>query len=355
MKRHWKFAFLILVPLALYAFIAERNSWRPKTITVAPGVWLGDLNFSPDGRYFVVSTPNNSPATTFICEVASRRVVCKLPSTANPTFLSKQCLAVGYYARDEFELPKHPPLPLGLRMVSWPVDFHPIGFLPDGKTIVGNVYREAEDQWDQEQVWDWALDAKRPPRKLLKFETKRGNSICDCYPRSELLRDGRTLLAPMRVAQSRTNFHSEVHLWDIKTKKELPLELDRETRQMGLETQRDSTTDGRLVALDWEGKGVKIWNYQTGGFLRRLSLDKFSQELKGTNPHLVISPDGATLAISASAANAICLWELKTGRFLRHISGVKTAELADNAMKFSPDSRMIFTCHDGIVQIARIK
>lgn len=56
-QRFWKRALLVAVPLALFALVAWRHSWRPRIIIEERRVGNpAYVRFSPDGRYLAVST-----------------------------------------------------------------------------------------------------------------------------------------------------------------------------------------------------------------------------------------------------------------------------------------------------------
>jgi len=91
-KRLWKFGLLLFVPLALYFYIAERNSWRPKTIVTMNGLEARFVKFSPDGRYLAVETRNSEGGVTpwgdlYIYDVSARTIVCKFSETNFLAFL----------------------------------------------------------------------------------------------------------------------------------------------------------------------------------------------------------------------------------------------------------------------------
>ena len=83
-RRLWKFALVLLVPLALYAYIAERNSWRPKTLLSTTGA-ISLLKFSQDGSYLAVEQDSE----VFLIEVSSRQIIKKIQTEIKTISLSE--------------------------------------------------------------------------------------------------------------------------------------------------------------------------------------------------------------------------------------------------------------------------
>ena len=50
----WPWAALSLLPLGLFAYIAERSSWRPKSLSVASGAPAFQVRFAPDGHTLAI-------------------------------------------------------------------------------------------------------------------------------------------------------------------------------------------------------------------------------------------------------------------------------------------------------------
>jgi WD40 repeat protein len=79
-RRTGKFAFLLLVPLALYFYIAERNSWRPKTIAYITRIGNIDVHFSPDGRFLAIQASRTSSLSMY--DVKAYRIMRTFASTS---------------------------------------------------------------------------------------------------------------------------------------------------------------------------------------------------------------------------------------------------------------------------------
>jgi hypothetical protein len=88
-RHYWNFAFLLAVPLALFTYAAECNSWQPKTIELR-GARVAGLKFSPNGRYLLVRDEIREVAPDIIvCDVVKRQKVKTIPEAGNPYFLEQ--------------------------------------------------------------------------------------------------------------------------------------------------------------------------------------------------------------------------------------------------------------------------
>jgi WD40 repeat protein len=92
--------------------------------------------------------------------------------------------------------------------------------------------------------------------------------------------------------------------------------------------------DGSLLASAGIDRTVKLWQVSTGRMLRTLT--------EGTVPHfpsgapcIAFSPDGRTLASGGGNEESILLWDVGTGKVIRHIEAVATT------IAFSPNGRTL--------------
>ncbi len=83
-RRFWKFALLVAVPLALYGYIAERNSWRPRVLAYRPDTlsFANGAVFSPDGSEIaLVSSSSRTTSKINILRSSDLAVVATLPKS----------------------------------------------------------------------------------------------------------------------------------------------------------------------------------------------------------------------------------------------------------------------------------
>jgi hypothetical protein len=66
-KRRWLWLFAALLPVAFYAVITERNSWRPKTLlSEAAGYQVKSLSWGRNGKLWVTTVKPDSPTLHFM-------------------------------------------------------------------------------------------------------------------------------------------------------------------------------------------------------------------------------------------------------------------------------------------------
>ncbi|WP_433466361.1 protein kinase domain-containing protein [Spirillospora sp. CA-128828] len=91
------------------------------------------------------------------------------------------------------------------------------------------------------------------------------------------------------------------------------------------------TGDGRTLAAGGLDATITLWDLSTGRVLR--TIDK-----TGWVSALAFSPDGRSLASSASSAGVLLIWDAATGRIKVN---VRTGQFGLNSVAYSPDGRMI--------------
>ena len=99
--------------------------------------------------------------------------------------------------------------------------------------------------------------------------------------------------------------------------------------------------DGNMIATGGGDKTARLWNAQTGAYLRTL------EGLSEAASSVAFSPDGKTLA--AAGGLGVWLWNAQTGDFLQTLFGHQ-GEVAD--VVFSPDGKRIASV--GMDDTARI-
>jgi WD40 repeat protein len=321
-RRFFKFAFLLIIPLALYAYVYRRNAIRLRVISMRPvvvglpGINPIQLSFSPDGRYLLVihqylSGGDEPTPDLIVYEVASRKRVGTLKRHCWPDFLDdgKRIVSGGQYTiqKSIFLFPslrfvKKVPVPPSTSggNAGWPKP--EILAMSDTKGSIS--------------LWNTHNGAMRKVSLPLR-PLRKGY----CYE-AEFLPDKKTVVFgefPEYGALTKT----DLQFWDLVTK----------SRRFVLKNSM-SLSQGHLASRNgiwaaWNaGDKVDIWNYYTGKKMRTI---------RGGFFQLALSPDGTSLA-AICPLSTITLWDTKNGRInrkLRH-DGSNFRSLI-----FSPDSRTI--------------
>jgi RNA polymerase sigma factor (sigma-70 family) len=126
-----------------------------------------------------------------------------------------------------------------------------------------------------------------------------------------------------------------IALWDMETGEELPL-LKYDNFNQARASALACSPDGKTVAVGSNDKSIGIWDVATAKKTRQI--DAHGDYVAA----VAFSPTGKTLA-SASMDGAK-LWELETGKLLRHLL---PGEGLFNALAFSPDGKTLATGGQG--------
>jgi WD40 repeat protein len=95
--------------------------------------------------------------------------------------------------------------------------------------------------------------------------------------------------------------------------------------------RREMSPDGKLLAVNNEGRGVLLFDVESGKEVRALDPPRRSDE----GAKFAFGPDGKTI-VTTDQPRGLLLWDVATGRPLRRLQGV-----SDGAMAFSPDGRSV--------------
>ncbi len=307
-RRFWKFALLLAVPLALFATIANYNSWRPRTIKTE-AVEPSELQFSSDGRTLILE---GSPV--YICDLAS--------STSSSLEMGFPCSLIenGKYLADSMQI-------LSVRdkkIVTWvPQSFVLVGVLADQSTLIlaklYDVHSRALFRWN------WRSDLAP---KL--------------YVRLQEVPDRR-----LRIMSDKATLTDEKHIWDLKGN--LRFKIPQETHvTYPMHNPSPMYNPSMFIALS-DGSKVQIWNCATGKVQGSVAVIS----PRGSRMIFKVSPDGTMLAAHAMFKGdfQISLWDIESGQRLRQI------DLPNFAWEFafSPDGRTLAVAFTDTVKLWRIK
>ncbi len=301
-KRFWKFALLLLVPLALYLgimAIVEHNSWKLRTISLIHSPEPGRAQFSPDGRTLFC---RDGGSDVYICDVKLR--TARLSQIGYYRYFIENGKYVVSAGSSGIVIRSMPDEKLVTKV---PKDFFPVGVLADGSTLIGRM-----DGKDRRNLFRWKWRSDHNPKFHVRLSQENDNFFY--------------ILADKATITDGTRF------WNLATGK-LRFKSPTEARVF-------DTSPRFITFLSPDRKTVQIWNYQTGKLHKKMSL---------TNPTLTtaLSPDGTMLATeNSSKILQVDVWDVKSGRLLRQLPIPSNTGMVWG-IAFSPDNGTLavsFTC-----------
>lgn len=353
-KRFWKPALLLAVPLVLFAIVAERNSWRPKTI-VSPDMLsttYGTLQFSPDGRYLNCASRSGIHDLLFYDTHSARVFNFSASTTSNYiNFLSNNRIACGGQV---YSFPGGELLAYSLKVVRV------VGELSDGKTLLAS---QGKDWMGTLTTWTVQGGQSSPttsptttvasPTALLPLPPKPTKNTERTF---YLMADKRTLA----IVDQKTGNNGEtifiaprdkrwgIKFWDIETKK---IRFTLPVICYGAVVSFESGICAFCTPL--QANLVEVWNYKTGRQIGRIAYPN-TAFINAYAP----SPDGSLLAVaSLSHPGIIKLWDVQTGKVIRTLeTNNGSMSSAIESLTFAPDGRTLASGgNDGTVKLWRIK
>lgn len=352
-RRHfWKFAFIFVLPLALYAFIVERNSWRPKMIVIAPNGGIYNFQFSPNQNYLLAYTEKGC----YLYNVRNRQNAF-LPFDTNwPVVFLKDDFIVATLEKireidrpnfRDMPLPKNIPIPDKIKLIQPPEKFIFLGILADNKTMIGQIVTNKNQMKclpKPNELWSWNINSKEKPR--LYLDISKGIKNQSAFAATcQLLPDKKTLLvdySKMNKFGSPETAFSGYYLWNLDTKKSsyLPIKVDEPREILG------SAANNNLFLYDFKGH-VQVWNYKT---LRRFRMIDLKRDLQ-SEIEICLSSNGKFIGLNDVRYTLIFVWDANSGELLRKIPANYGSPLV-----FTPDCCHIAVRRDnGNVQTWRIR
>lgn len=347
--RFWKRALLLAVPLVLFAFTAEHNSWRPRVIgPVKPNCQIEAIQFSPDGRYLSLAPfsddylVNLDLHPTFY-ETGSGRIF----ELEDINVLSFPYTTLAFIGKDRFMLERRIySFPDGKLLAHCPPNMAVLSGLSDGKTLLlvpekqkileGQIHRREREPelfaWDFRSGQMTSIIPTLPPRPT--------NNTMRSF---QLLPDGRTLVIsdqmPSDIEEKQLGDDSwGMRFWHMEKQKLVFHIPGRRTSIMYVAGD---------FCIVWDAGGETLWNYKTGQ-----RLHKYPDSYPGFSSALW--PDGSQIAYFSLGQKAdIDLVETRSGKITRTVDS--RDHIVQN-LEFSPDGRTLATLsNDGIVRLWRVK
>ena len=274
-NRWIRMAALALIPLLLFAVLAERKSWLPQRLEIGP--YIHTLVFSPDGHYLA----GGGNSVIRIWDVQSRRLMHTIET-------GKSCQA------------------------EW------IAFSPDNKTLSSRcgwdvasgkplqVNKRAGTASTREKRItspDGAYVAVTTNRTTKLFDARSGKSLWEMTANVKLIGfSGDSKAVMLQFGRAR------VTLWDVNTGK----------RWLANSGSAVLTPDHETLITAWTpgNNGIGIWDVRTRQLLRTLP-----QEHRGWVSWLLLSADGRTLVAADQPGSVgfttFQIWDVPSRRLTR--------------------------------------
>lgn len=346
---------MLLVPLALGAYLVERNSWKPKTFML-PKVNLGGTKFSPDGRTIILRDCPVSEIETgdvLLFDMGTRELIAKIEDAESPFYLEDGkffSVFFPYLGEGDSGQSRIISVPDTNSQFSLPRYFIPYDVLLDEKTLVGNMTNKADDVDD---IYSWNFHTTDNPKPY--FPTS--GLLSKEAVLHGFLADKSTILA--EFFPLRNKGRGTLQFWDVKSRKLRFSIHERDALPEGRSSMlagHSSNATGLFAFYNFDR--VEIWNYKTG-YMR----NSFPITIPNTGGHAsgnlyldkcALSPDGTLMVGGGIMGRSMVLWNTRTGKALREWNFPNNEYIT--GLDFSPDSRTLATSHgNGTVKLWRIK
>lgn len=341
-KRQWlQLVLALIVPLGLYLLVANRASWRPRTLLppsdIVPqahflksSASVSSVAFSPDGRLLAGTTD----VAILLWDAQSGQLLQTLQSAnmmrAPACFSTNHTLlTLNYLGSRDFEIRSCDVTTTKvLKTARCPQALHHYIFSPNSKLVAG-----------QQSSYFGSAETTR----ITVSDAESGQCMCSWkLPASDQYQDCALAFSPDNRLLAVGTLSDNVLLYQVTSGKvKQILKVPTEPADIAFSPQSD------IIAATSQGQ-VYLWRTGTGQLLRAFnSGDSF---ING----IAFAPDSKTLATVAHNSNIIKLWDVLTGSLVRTLSAQHQAYAWDAT--FSPDGKVLaIGCEDGIVQLWRIK
>ncbi len=181
---------------------------------------------------------------------------------------------------------------------------------------------------DGERIVTAAWGGYGRPREVKLWDARTGAAVLELdlpnlpEPWSDVWESQVFSLGGTRLAT--TGRDNTARLWDARTGK-----LQRELIHTSPVIRVWLSPDGSRVVTNGTDGTVKVWDAETG---------KPQWEFKGTDGHVVFSPDGSRLFIGFLANQTAKVWDARTGKPLLDLTGFVGG---NGGLAFSPDGKRI--------------
>lgn len=375
LKRRWPWLFVALVPMAIYVVIAERNSWRPKTLRMAvrPAAEVYSLSWSADCQTLAVSDDRenlqlwNTQKRTLrktIKWLHDRREALsdKILLSSDGLILASRCFYENSIAWRSWDARD------GRELIRFDRPFFAdyFAFVDKQTCLLGEISNDwnfhGEVQSKSLTVAKTTLSGKilrqvqvNVPRGTRFSVSSTGPPLvkCDMTGKRQIGAIG----IKKYVSISKDSYYTTfgVLLFSARSGKHLkllPVSSVSPASQIGNISFSD---DGHSLAVAVSSDGfdsvseevlarIDVWDVQTG------KLRAFVPSAPETP--LAFSFDGKILATSAPHSKGITLWDGQTGKLSRLIKSQRII----TALAFSPDGKTLAAGDDaGAIKLYRVQ
>ena len=192
------------------------------------------------------------------------------------------------------------------------VEVNSVAFSPDGQTLASGC--------DDNTIKLWSLNSGQQTRFLVGHT----NSVSAVA----FSPDGKTLAS--------ASFDKTVRLWNLETDQQIKFPLDHNA----LVRSVAFSPDGETLASGGDSSTLKLWKVKTGEQIKAL------ESKVGDVYSIAFSPDNESLAYTGNASRTIKLLNFKTGQEIRSFSPSGDQDVRNNSVIFSPDGEILASGSD---------